>query len=94
MQLEYLSLAHNEIGKVEGLRTLRKLLYLDVSENLIAELEAEEVPASVAILKLRDNPVMDTPATRTALILALPELEELDGEAISMITRFEARGVP
>lgn len=89
-----MSLTHNEIAKIEGLRTLSKLLYLDVSENLISELEVEEIPINIAILKLRDNPVMDSPATRTALILGLPELEELDGEAISMLTRFEVRGVP
>lgn len=94
MHLEYLSLAHNEIEKIEGLTTLKKLLFLDLSENLIAELDTDELPASIAILKVRENPIADSPNTRTALILALPELEDLDGEAISMVTRFEARGVP
>lgn len=93
MQLEYLSLAHNEITKIQRLRTLKNLLYLDLSENLIHEFDVEEFPQSIALLKMKENPVMDNRESRTRLILGLAELEELDGERVTMVTRFEARGV-
>lgn len=92
--LEYLSLAHNKITRLQGLLSLKSLLYLDVSENQIAELEVPQIPKTIALLKVRENPFCREAGYRERLILELQDLEELDGEEITMITRFEARGVP
>jgi Leucine-rich repeat (LRR) protein len=80
INLVFLALHNNQIKKIEGLSHLKRLAFLDLSNNLI-----EEVPEvkqclpcdNMMILKLHGNP-METVSYRKRVVLAMPKLEELD----------------
>ena len=57
--LEFLSLSHNRLRAVEGLGELRQLKVLDLSDNWIDALDADELPPrNLRILELHGNPCM------------------------------------
>jgi Leucine-rich repeat (LRR) protein len=55
-----LALHNNQIKKVEGLSHLKKLAFLDLSNNIIEDIDPSSLPAdNLMILKLHGNPVSD-----------------------------------
>ena len=53
-----LNLSNNKISKIEGLKHLPELAFLDLSSNEIEEYEAEkQIPSTLIILRMHDNPV-------------------------------------
>jgi Leucine-rich repeat (LRR) protein len=58
LNLNFLALQKNKITKVEGIKHLPNLQFLDLSENMIEEIDiATELPASLIFLKLIKNPI-------------------------------------
>jgi Leucine-rich repeat (LRR) protein len=57
--LTFLSLHNNQIKRIEGLKHLKKLAFLNLSNNLIEEIpDPREIPhENLMILKLNGNPV-------------------------------------
>jgi hypothetical protein len=95
--LEFLSLSHNRLRAVEGLSELRKLKVLDLSDNWIDALDADELPPrSLRILELHGNPCMTrvaaaagggggavgAAACRAACAARCPQLIELDQDPV------------
>jgi len=80
INLVFLALHNNQIKKIEGLSHLKRLAFLDLSNNLIKEVpEVKQcLPCdNMMILKLHGNP-METVSYRKRVVLAMPKLEELD----------------
>ena len=84
VNLIFLAMHNNQIKNVEGLSHLKKLAYLDLSNNLIEDLPADlnsSLPCeSLMIMKLSGNPIPqeNLPQIRKQIVLAMPKLEELD----------------
>ena len=77
--LEFLALQSNQIKKVEGIKHLRKLSFLDLSNNLIAQYDVEEFPQNIMVLKMIENPCQKAIKDyRRQLVVHLPQLEDLD----------------
>lgn len=103
-QLEYLNLALNNIQVVEGIGHLEFLNKLDLTLNFISidrleeSLECLSQMRSLRELFLMGNPCMnpkrggfDKERGRMYVIAKLPQLEFLDGEAITRSQRLRAR---
>ena len=75
-----LNLAHNRIERLEGLKHLDQLVYLDMSSNKLSELDVEAtLPTSITIIKLNDNPIeTEDPAYRKKCVVGLQWLTEMD----------------
>lgn len=90
-------LAHNRIQLLEGLGQLPKLQFLDVSHNLIEELDtgSEEdgsecqLPESLVVLNVAHNPFAALPDIREHIVTVSPYLKSLDGVRV---TNAERRG--
>jgi hypothetical protein len=80
--LRYLALGGNRIRKVENIKHLRMLQFLDLSENQIDEIDERELPRSLMILNLSLNKCCYSSDYRGRLIDALPKLTELDEEDV------------
>lgn len=89
-KLKFLTLADNKITKVENLRMLTKLQFLDLSDNQIENFDTEEFPASLIILNLKGNPCARESDYKNKLLVALPTLQQLDGEDITKEDRLQA----
>lgn len=76
--LRFLTLAGNRIKKIENLKVLKQLKFLDLSSNLIENCETDELPHSLFILSLKDNPCTKNKNYRTTVTEALINLNELD----------------
>ncbi|KAK6166372.1 hypothetical protein SNE40_023084 [Patella caerulea] len=83
--IKFLSLAGNCIKVVENLLGLNHLRVLDLSDNQIQILHIEELPNSLIILNLENNPCTEKTGYsqyREKVIQHLPELLQLDGEDV------------
>uniref|UniRef100_A0A1A9WCC2 Dynein axonemal assembly factor 11-like CS domain-containing protein n=1 Tax=Glossina brevipalpis TaxID=37001 RepID=A0A1A9WCC2_9MUSC len=92
--LEYLNLAVNNIERVENLEKLESLAKLDLTLNFIGELTSIESLRDNYNLKnliLTGNPCCDYPNYRKYVIATLPQLEELDGEEITLTHKLQAK---
>lgn len=78
--LQFLALQGNRIAVMENLLCLRELEFLELSKNLIEELREDQLPQTVNILSLRDNPCALTPAYQNRILARLPDLIRLDGK--------------
>ena len=95
VNLVFLALHNNHIKRIEGLVHLRKLAFLDLSNNLI-----EEVPEvksclpceNLMILKLQGNPVQSVDYRRR-VVLSCGKLEELDRIKVVQAERMSYRGL-
>jgi hypothetical protein len=72
----------NLIVKIEGLQTLFNLLYLNLANNKIEELEYRAIPKEIAILKIGGNPCTNNEGYRKELIEYFELLDELDGISV------------
>ncbi|XP_059169567.1 leucine-rich repeat-containing protein 46-like [Physella acuta] len=88
--LQVLILSHNQISKLEGISHLQKLVFFDISNNCIEELNPDDIPKSIVILNLTDNPCAANVSHRKNLIQWLPKLKHLDGSDISNKDRISA----
>lgn len=79
VKLQFLALQHNRISVVENLLHLRQLEFLDLSKNRIEDLNVRELPKSVNILNLRENPCSVALGYRERILERLPALGVLDG---------------
>jgi len=81
-KLQFLALQGNRIAQVENLLCLKELEFLDLSKNLIQRLDERQLPETVNILNLRENPCTSAEGYRERLLSRLPELAYLDGEEL------------
>ncbi|XP_022080173.1 leucine-rich repeat-containing protein 46-like [Acanthaster planci] len=86
----FLTLAGNQIEKVENLTDLPGLKLLDLSSNQIQEFDTNELPKTLMILTMEGNPCCKMADYRRKLLLALPNLQQLDGDAVTRQERLEA----
>ena len=95
VNLVFLALHGNQLKRVEGLSHLRRLAFLDLSNNLIEDLPDVKscLPCeSMMILKLHGNP-MESNSYRKRIVLAMPKLEELDRLKVVQAERLFYRGL-
>uniref|UniRef100_A0A383WJM1 Uncharacterized protein n=1 Tax=Tetradesmus obliquus TaxID=3088 RepID=A0A383WJM1_TETOB len=72
--------------QVEGLQELTGLLFLDISHNMVQQLDAQQLPGSIKYFKAAGNPCMGQPGLAQQLAQHLPRLRELDGQDVSRST--------
>ncbi|WIA11925.1 hypothetical protein OEZ85_012008 [Tetradesmus obliquus] len=72
--------------QVEGLQELTGLLFLDISFNMVQQLDAQQLPGSIKYFKAAGNPCMGQPGLAQQLAQHLPRLRELDGQDVSRST--------
>ena len=88
-RLRFLTLAHNRLASLEGLKNLWRLKFLDLSHNRLDAEAADPTgfPQSLAFLKLAGNPCVQDPAAEARLRVAFAEelehLSQLDGREFS-----------
>jgi len=96
-ELEYLNMAVNSIGKIEGLKRCESLMKIDLTLNFI---EIEDLQESCENLEwcprfselyLTGNPCTDWPHYRTYVIAKCLTLNRLDGVDIEKSERLEAK---
>mmetsp|Transcript_42699 Transcript_42699/g.134536 ORF Transcript_42699/g.134536 Transcript_42699/m.134536 type:complete len:403 (-) Transcript_42699:868-2076(-) len=93
--LDYLNLALNNIKKIEGLDRNEKLRKLDLTVNFIdienlLSVESLRVNHNLRELFLIGNPCTEFQSYRLYVIGTLPQLEKLDGHAITATERIQA----
>eukprot|EP00903_Cladosiphon_okamuranus_P008287 g7975.t2 len=81
--LEFLALGSNRIRRLENLRHLSKVL--DLSDNMIEDVDTQELPRALAILNMAGNPCGREPTFRHRITCALPDLKVLDGERVEVL---------
>jgi len=96
-ELDYLNLALNNISVIEGIERCESLRKLDLTLNFVdlEDLEASMLHLrrveSIRILHLTGNPCSDwKQGYRKFIVAMVPQLEELDGTAITATERLEA----
>jgi len=88
-RLRFLTLAHNRLASLEGLKNLWRLKFLDLSHNRLDAEAADPTgfPQSLVFLKLAGNPCVEDPAAearvRVAFAEELEHLSQLDGREFS-----------
>lgn len=87
--LRFLTLSGNKIRKIEGLSLFKHLGLLDLSQNLIQTFDIDELPQSLIILNLRDNPCTHMSDYRGSIIQDLHNLKQLDGTEVSRTEKRE-----
>ncbi|XP_055919130.1 protein tilB [Eupeodes corollae] len=93
-KLEYLNLAMNNIEKIENLEQLESLNKLDLTLNFIGDLTSIESLRNNYNLRqliLTGNPCSDFSNYRNYVIIALPQLQQLDSEEIKISDRLQAQ---
>ncbi|CAJ1373830.1 unnamed protein product [Effrenium voratum] len=82
-RLQFLALQCNRIAVVENLTELRQLQFLDLSRNQIADFDARELPRSIDTLNLLGNACVAVEGYREKLVAHLPNLAQLDDDAVA-----------
>ena len=96
-ELEYLNMAVNSVGKIEGLKRCESLNKLDLTLNFIdvedfqESLENLEWCPLLDELTLTGNPCTDWPKYREYTIAKVPQLKRLDGDDIEKSQRLAAK---
>jgi len=62
--LRFLTLAGNGISKVQGLKDLQILGFLDLSDNFIDDFDVQELPKSLSFVIFQNNACTDLPTYR------------------------------
>ena len=71
-----LNLSNNKIKEIEGISHLEQLAFLDLSTNLIEEIDTEKLPKSIIVMRIQKNKI-EPDAYRKKLVVYLDELNEL-----------------
>ncbi|OQS07953.1 leucine-rich repeat-containing protein 46 isoform X1 [Thraustotheca clavata] len=80
LNLSFLALAHNRITRIENINRLPHLKFLDVSYNQIEELDLDELPQSLLVLRVTGNPWADSRDNYAQICFDhLPNLLQCDG---------------
>ena len=96
-ELEYINLAVNSVGKIEGIQRCESLNKLDLTlnfvdiEDLKESCENLEWCPNFTELYLTGNPCTDWPNYRTYVIAKVETLMRLDGEEISKSQKLAAK---
>lgn len=97
VELEYLNMAVNSVGKIEGLKRCESLNKLDLTLNFIDIEDLQESCENLEFchnfteLYLTGNPCTDWPNYRKYTIAKVETLMRLDGEEISKSERLQAK---
>lgn len=83
-KLQFLALQGNRIEAVENLLCLCSLECLDLSRNQIDVLDEDELPQTLNMLNLAENPCTSSTGYRDRLLSRLPKLVYLDGVGLEM----------
>lgn len=83
VNLKFLALQFNQIEHFPNLSYLKALEFLDLSGNLIKQLNPKHIPERLVVLKLHGNPLIDSNSNnkyeyRKPFVLWLEELDKLD----------------
>jgi protein TilB len=96
-ELEYLNLAVNSVGKIQGLRRCESLRKLDMTlnfldiEDLKSSVEELEWNPVISELYLMGNPCLDWAEATDYIIAKLPSVNRLDGTDITKSMRINAK---
>lgn len=82
--LRFLTLAENKITTIKGIKNLPRLGFLDLTENRIASVDFTEIPDSLVIMNISDNPCSELASFRDDVIQNLPKLKSLDGHSMDV----------
>lgn len=94
VNLQFLALQHNHLSKVEGVKHLKHLSFLDLSFNSIEDFSPLEFPENIMILKMHGNPCCEMKSDyRKSLVLRLNHLEELDRVKVVQAERLAYKGL-
>lgn len=66
---------------------MRSLMFLDLSNNQIKNVNSKDLPESLAIVKFIGNPCTEKDGYRSLLVAGLELLDELDGISVSVAER-------
>jgi len=80
--LKFLTLAGNNITCVDGLLMLKVLSFLDVSDNLIEQLDYKQLPKTIIFISFINNTCTLLSNYRESLKKQLPCLKSIDGELL------------
>lgn len=92
-KLEYLNLALNNVEKIENLSGCESLQKLDLTVNFIGELTSVEHLKDLVHFRelyLTGNPCTEYEGYREYVIVTLPQLKMLDGQAVDKSERIRA----
>jgi len=92
INLEYLALNNNRIKRIQNLNHLKKLLFLNLAENQIEDLDENELPEGITILKLQGNSCVNQKSYLNKIFTRLPELSELDSQTVTPVMRMVGFG--
>nr|CAB3263539.1 leucine-rich repeat and coiled-coil domain-containing protein 1-like [Phallusia mammillata] len=92
--LKFLTLAGNQIERIENLLHLELLQFLDLSDNLIDVLNVDQLPKSLVFLNLRNNKCTYSVGYRQSVTDGLPLLKLLDGEELLNETDSDDESIP
>nr|XP_018669222.1 leucine-rich repeat-containing protein 46 isoform X2 [Ciona intestinalis] len=81
--LRFLTLSGNRITKVEGLLNLQALALLDLSDNLIKNIDFDELPQNLVFVSFKGNECCNKENYSDLLLQHLPKLKSIDGEELS-----------
>lgn len=93
VNLVFLTMQSNQIKRLEGLKHLKKLSFLDVSQNQIGEFDVAELPENIMIMKMVDNPCTKLEDYRKNVVVHLNLLEEFDRIKVIQAERLHYRGL-
>lgn len=85
MLYRFLALAGNRIRKIQNLKVLKQLKFLDLSFNCIENCDADQLPLSLFVLSLKGNPCTSDEGYRNNVTQTLPNLKELDEIPVSRL---------
>eukprot|EP00438_Fugacium_kawagutii_P021110 Skav213900 [mRNA] locus=scaffold1439:60857:72688:- [translate_table: standard] len=89
--LRILLASNNRISEIDGLEELLSLYRLSLFQNMLADLDAVlerlQVCQNLQSLDLGGNPCFQDVAHRHVMVKGLPNLTELDGEAVANVDR-------
>eukprot|EP00347_Sterkiella_histriomuscorum_P021756 403332873 len=90
----FLALQHNNLRSIEGIKHLKQLSFLDISHNQIENLDVNELPKNIMVMKVFENPFCKTqPDHRKQIVSQLEFLEELDRIKVIQAERLAYKGL-
>ena len=92
--LQFLAIQNNLIKELKGLNELESLAFLNISFNKIKQYDPSELPKSIYILKMMNNPCeRHMKDYRKLAVLQCENLEEMDNVAVHVSERLHYQGL-